>query len=164
MALDKPKDATPLKLRPMDPSRYPAFERYSIGEYAQSNIDSGRWPATDALQKSKQAYRELLPEGLDTKDHTILELIADELAVGVLWIHADRKSAIPSAYIYDIEIEAQYRGKGYGKQAMLALERWCLQQGLKRIGLNVFAFNKAAIGLYESLGFQITNFQMKKDL
>ena len=101
-----------MKLLPIDPSRYAAFEQTSIREYAQSNIDAGRWAEADAQEKSEQAYR----------------------------------------------------GKGYGKQAMLALEQWCMQEGLRRIALNVFAFNKTAIGLYESLGFQATNFQMKKDL
>jgi RimJ/RimL family protein N-acetyltransferase len=49
--------------------------------------------------------------------------------------------------------ETSARGKGIGTQAMLYLEEQIRDQGLKRIELGVFEFNKKAIKLYKSLGY-----------
>ena len=49
--------------------------------------------------------------------------------------------------------EASARGKGIGTQAMLYLEEQIRTQGLKRIELGVFEFNKKAIKLYKSLAY-----------
>ena len=135
-----------------------------IRGYAESNVESGRWDATDAIDKSEREHLSSLPEGLATPDHSIFELFVDSNYLGYLWVYADVTSAVHSAYIYDIEIVAEQRGKGFGKQTMLALEAWCKERNLKRIGLNVFAFNEAAIELYRGLGYQTTNFKMQKEL
>ena len=153
-----------MHLKPMDDTRYNLFERHSIAEYAQSNIDSGKWDESEAARKSELEYAALLPDGLNTKNHHILDICLDEEPVGVLWVHVDCDCAVPVAYIYDIELEPGHRGKGLGKQAMKKLEQWCLKREVSRIALNVFAFNTPAIELYNALGYRTTNFKMQKDL
>ena len=50
--------------------------------------------------------------------------------------------------------EADYRGKGYGSEALrLLLAYGFREMNLHRIGLNVFAYNTAAIKSYERVGF-----------
>ncbi len=50
--------------------------------------------------------------------------------------------------------EAQYRGRGYGYEAMqLALNFAFNELNLHRVCLTVFSYNTAAITLYERLGF-----------
>jgi RimJ/RimL family protein N-acetyltransferase len=47
-----------------------------------------------------------------------------------------------------------YRGKGYGSEAMLLTMRYGFEQfNLNRISLTVMSFNQRAIRLYEKLGF-----------
>ena len=79
-------------------------------------------------------------------------------------VGAQSDSVTPGAYIYDIEIYAEYYRMGYGRQAMLALEDWCAERQLRRIELNVFADNRPAIRLYEELDYRPTNFSMQKNL
>jgi RimJ/RimL family protein N-acetyltransferase len=50
--------------------------------------------------------------------------------------------------------EASGRGKGIGYVAMKYLEEQIKKQGLKRIELGVFEFNKNAIRLYQKLGYK----------
>ena len=152
-----------MKLQALDQSRYEAWMEQSIRGYAESNIESGRWDASDAMEKSERSYVDLLPEGLATPNHSIFELFAAERYVGYLWVFIDPSAAVPSAFIYDIEILAEQRARGLGKQAMQALEPWCKARNLRRIALNVFAFNKPAVELYKGLGYQTTNFSMQKD-
>lgn len=47
-----------------------------------------------------------------------------------------------------------YRGQGYGSEALaLALDFAFYELNLHRVALTVFAYNHAAVGLYEKLGF-----------
>lgn len=47
---------------------------------------------------------------------------------------------------------------------MLILEEEVKARGLDLIGLHVFGFNETAIGFYRSLGYQVTNLMMEKQL
>ncbi|MBT3786614.1 GNAT family N-acetyltransferase [bacterium] len=62
------------------------------------------------------------------------------------------------------ELKGNHRGKGYGKKAMHLFEEDVKQRGVKRTGLHVFGFNKAAAGLYQSIGYEITDLSMQKEL
>lgn len=49
----------------------------------------------------------------------------------------------------------KYRGNGYGREALTLLLDFAFEElNLHRIQLNVFSYNKPAIGLYERLGFK----------
>ena len=50
--------------------------------------------------------------------------------------------------------EAEGRGKGIGYQAIQYLEKQIRLQGLTRVELGVFEFNKNAIRLYQKLGYK----------
>lgn len=58
----------------------------------------------------------------------------------------------------------QYQGQGYGKKAMKEAEIIAKQLGMNKIGLNVFGHNKIARGLYEKMGYEITNITMAKTI
>lgn len=63
--------------------------------------------------------------------------------------------------------EASGRGKGIGHQAMLYLEQQIELQGLARIELGVFEFNRPAYSLYQRLGYteigRVENFTYWQD-
>ena len=59
--------------------------------------------------------------------------------------------------------EAQ-RGKGYGKQLMLLIEEKARELGLKSLGLHVFAYNDVALKLYETVGYEVSSLNMRKNL
>lgn len=53
-----------------------------------------------------------------------------------------------------IMIGAAYRGRGYGKEAMSLLCRFCFNEmNLHRLKVTVFAFNEPALRCYEANGF-----------
>ena len=82
----------------------------------------------------------------------------------MIWLRANVDRPIRSGFIFDIFIEEKFRGKGYGKQAMLLIEEKARELKLKSIGLHVFASNRAARNLYESLGYQVSSLNMTKEL
>jgi ribosomal protein S18 acetylase RimI-like enzyme len=65
-------------------------------------------------------------------------------------------------WIYDIRIDEAYRGRGYGRAAMLLVEAEARERGYGRIGLNVFGGNDVARNLYRSLGYEENAIVMSK--
>jgi RimJ/RimL family protein N-acetyltransferase len=47
---------------------------------------------------------------------------------------------------------------------MDAAHRWALEQGLREVELNVFAFNTAARGLYDRLGYRPRSLRLVRRL
>ena len=64
------------------------------------------------------------------------------------------KKETGTAWIGIVIGEDAGRGKGIGSLAMQYLEKQIQAQGLKRIELGVFEFNRNAIKLYQKLGYQ----------
>jgi ribosomal protein S18 acetylase RimI-like enzyme len=87
-----------------------------------------------------------------------------ELRVGIIWMKANLDTANKNGFIYDIAIDESRRGKGYGRQAMQLIEEKARELGLCQMGLHVFAKNKVALNLYESLGYETKSLNMIKDL
>ncbi len=68
------------------------------------------------------------------------------------------------AYLWDIFINEDQRGKGYGKETMRELERTARKEGARRIQLNVFSFNFIARNLYLKTSYQDAAVTMMKYL
>ena len=68
------------------------------------------------------------------------------------------------AFIYDFIIDESFRGKGYGKQALVALDEKLKSIEVQSVGLHVFGDNITAQELYKKMGYQITGIHMKKML
>ena len=66
------------------------------------------------------------------------------------------------AFGYDFELDEEYRGKGFGKQALAALDEKLRSMDVESMGLHVFAHNTTAFELYKKMGFEMTNIQMRK--
>jgi len=154
-----------VRLVPMTETEYDRWLDKSVGEYADDKIKAGAWTPEDALERSRQDFARLLPEGVRSRGHHLFTL-EDEAAgkkVGVIWV-AEVDWGKPIAFIYDIVVDEAERGKGYGKQAMLALEDVVRSLGLDEIGLHVFGHNTIARDLYLKVGYEITDLNMVKKL
>lgn len=150
----------------MGDAEYEAFHLRSVAEYAQVNVEAGNWLEEESVEFSKKALIQLLPQGRDTP--RVLLLSADSSTgeyVGYLWIGLDRAgTSKPFAWIYDIEVAENQRGKGYGRALLRAAEEETLRNGVATLGLNVFGTNHVARKLYESSGYSITQMSMSKQL
>lgn len=89
-------------------------------------------------------------------------IFQDQQLVGMIWIAKTSTTNPDQGYIFDFIIYEPHRGKGYGKQAMKEIEIIAKELGMNKIGLHVFGHNTIARGLYEKLGYEITNINMMK--
>lgn len=135
-------------------------------EYAADKVRAGNWPAEGALQRSAEEFKHYLPQGPATKDAFLYTILDPELGqkVGVIWFSLVSEPPPRAAFIYDFLIYEPYRRKGYGAQAMLAMEEKVREQGVDTISLHVFGHNLPARRLYEKVGYDITNVIMTKKI
>ena len=151
-------------LKQMSDDEYKEFMESSIESYAEEKVKAGNWKEDEAIEKSKEEFVQLLPEGNHTIDHLLYSLVDSEsnVKVGSLWVHC--KVEEKEAFIYEFAVDEEQQGKGYGTRAIQELERILQGQGIEGLSLHVFGHNKKAIRLYERLGFETTNMNMKKTL
>jgi len=84
--------------------------------------------------------------------------------VGALWIGPQTDGPPGHWWVWTVEIDEPFRGRGLGRAAMELAEREARRRGATQIGLNVFGHNHIARSLYESLGYEISRLQMYKRL
>ena len=120
---------TPLvTLRPITDTEFASWRDRAAASFA-----AGIGPAQglDPAEALEFAYREtdkLLPAGHRTENHLIWLAYAGNEPVGSLWINTRTRGA----FIYGIEVDADHRGKGYGRAIMLAGEDECRRRGDKQ--------------------------------
>jgi ribosomal protein S18 acetylase RimI-like enzyme len=134
------------------------FEDYAreTASVRSVSIEEGRIEAT-------RQFDVLLPDGIASKGHYFWRIIAENGDdVGDLWVLVESDKG--RAFIYFVGIDEQHRGHSYSKAAMQTLETTVKPLGANHIDLNVFGDNTVAIRLYESLGYQPTAMNMRKEI
>jgi ribosomal protein S18 acetylase RimI-like enzyme len=153
-----------VRLVPMTESEFEAYLEKTIPEYAADKARAGDWSEEEALERSRQSYAKLLPEGVRTEDNYLFRIQLEESREGIGMVWMKHEAPRPFGFIFDIILDETQRGKGYGKQTMLSLEEFAKGLGLEAIGLHVFAHNPVAMGLYKELGYEVTSQNMVKKL
>lgn len=153
-----------VRLQPMSEEIYKTFKDQSIKDYADGHIRDGQWSASEAFEQSAQEFSLLLPQGTKTPDHHLFTITDNDThrPVGILWY--GQGSQNKTAYLYDIRIDEEARGQGYGTEALVALEEDAKKRGATSISLHVFGHNPGALRLYQRAGYRTTNIMMAKDL
>lgn len=117
------------------------FTREQVDEWARTVSDRpGRydWAITPAAERDG-------------------ELISDEMIGEIVLNEIDTRARSASIRLV---LMPNYRGRGYGRDAIFQVLQWAFTQGeggldLHRVSLDVLSINPRAQMLYESLGFQV---------
>jgi GNAT superfamily N-acetyltransferase len=154
-----------LRLRPMTEEEFRGYERLAIAAFAADLVRNVKLSPEAATSHAARTFGDALPDGLATRDHWVY--VAENEAgrrVGVLWFARKTASAGDIVWLYDVEVDQDVRGQGYGRRLMERLEEEVAALGIGRIELNVFGHNAVALGLYEDLGYVEMSRQMFKEL
>lgn len=151
-------------LQPMTAGRFEAWHEYFVAAYAHDKVDAGNWPEAGSLERSAREIAAMLPNGVDTPAHDLFTGVVDGREIGTVWLCTDPDPSAAETFIYDIEVDASERGRGFGRGLLEAVEGWCADHSIATLRLHVFGGNDAAIGLYESSGFETTNISMAKQI
>jgi ribosomal protein S18 acetylase RimI-like enzyme len=148
----------------MTDSEFAAFRARAIRDYAVEKVAAGEWSQERAQARAEEQTDRLLPDGRDTDGMFIVMADAEDVGpVGYAWLALTGPDG-SSAWIYDIAIDEEHRGKGYGRALLNGLEQVARERGLDTIALNVFAGNEYARRLYQRAGYEPTSIHMSKRL
>ncbi|NHC12458.1 GNAT family N-acetyltransferase [Motilibacter deserti] len=134
--------------------------------YAAEQVAAGVWTADEALDRALEGSAALLPDGLATPGMLLLlGVLPDGTRVGRVWIGLQHPRGIAGcAFVYDLEVEPEHRGRGLGRELLSLGERAARDHGARAVELNVFGTNATAIALYASAGYRVVTQQMRKEL
>jgi ribosomal protein S18 acetylase RimI-like enzyme len=132
-------------------------------DYRSQLLGSGL-SAEEASLNIEQNAKALFDNGVPNEDQRVFHVMDEEVKVGSLWLATREKHTAGLWYVYDIMIDEEFRGKGFGRSTMRAAEDYVKSQGGTILELNVFGPNGVARALYESLGYQIMAIGMRKNL
>lgn len=153
-----------VRLRPMTADEYDAWREQSVRDYAAEIATSRDLDPESAAAQSAGEFAELLPDGLASANMHLWTAVVDDEAVGIGWIELRRRASGLSAWIYDISVDADHRGRGLGRGLLDALHAAARDLGATSMALNVFGDNRTAIRLYETSGYAVTAQQMRREL
>lgn len=152
-------------LQPMSDSDFLKYLDFSVKDYAAEKVKAGTWPEEGSYEKAENEFRRLLPKGKDTEKNYLYNVMDGHENVGNLWLGIIPKGGdFNGLFIWDIVLYPEFRGKGLGKQTMIALEEKARELGENKITLHVFGHNEVAIGLYRKSGYKVTDLIMAKEL
>lgn len=136
---------------PMTGAEVAAYADGAVAAYAREREESGESPAL-ALATARASFDELLPGGRPGPDQHLLAVRTGDETAGRVWV-CERWPA--QAWVYDVEVEPAFRGRGVGAAAMVHGARLARDLGHRWLGLNVFGPNTHARRLYERLGYVV---------
>lgn len=153
-----------VRLDPMTDEEFAAFYRDAVLAYAEAHVKAGSWPAEGAHGRSAEEHARLLPQGLATPGHDLYTARAGDERVGVLWLARRPHGTGELVFVYNVQVDADRRGRGHGTAIMRAAEDRVRAAGLGMLQLHVHGDNAAARSLYRKLGYLETNVVMAKRL
>ena len=154
-----------IELVPMNEKDFQKYLEWSVKNYADEKVKSGNWPKDGSLERSEHELRKLLPNGLQTTNNYLFSAMEGKANVGMIWIAKITGDGVNDIiWIYDIVVDPEERGKGYGYGIMQALETKAKELQVSTIKLHVFGHNTTAIALYKKMGYSVTNMNMEKSL
>jgi ribosomal protein S18 acetylase RimI-like enzyme len=155
-------DPVRVRLDPMTAAEFGHYLEPAIREYADQKVMAGEWTPEESVRLSRRDHMRLLPDGLASADH-LLFTARDEAtgqAVATLWLALRMRGVDVEAYVYDLEVRSELRGRGYGRATMRACLVKARELHADTVGLHVFGHNATARALYSSMGFEPTNINM----
>lgn len=155
-----------IRLVAMSDDAYAEFASRCQQDYAAEVSRVNDLSLEEGLAQAEATFRRLLPDGRPGAPDQYLYTAVDEDSqpVGSIWFGIRRDRRTPYAYIWDIHLAPESRGKGYGEQILRLVEAKVRELGFAHIALNVFGHNAPARKLYERMGYQATAISMGKDL
>lgn len=117
-----------------------------------------------ANENIEQNMKSIFSDGTLAPGNFLFYAISNGNRVGKLWLTTSKRDGKIEWSIYDVETFIDFRGRGFGREIMLAAERYVLAAGGDAIYLSVFGNNSPARKLYESLDYQTIRLAMKKNL
>jgi ribosomal protein S18 acetylase RimI-like enzyme len=152
-----------IALQPMTQEEFDDYMSRALPHLASELAGARGLDPAAAADMAQESFRALFPEGkAAAADQYVFHVVAGGARVGALHYGVRRDRAEPYLYVWDIVIDDEHRGRGYGRETMAAVEAGARALGVRAIRLNVFGRNAVARALYEREGYEAESLVMVK--
>jgi len=144
--------------------------KFEVRKIQESDIEGFR-AALVSVVNEKRFLATTEPPSVESTDDFIRRNIVNNYAefvavvegrvVGWADIIPFEKKIMKHAGLLGMGVIAEHRGKGIGKALLSRTIEQAKENGLKRVELEVFAYNSVAIALYSQLGFELEGTKRK---
>lgn len=153
-------------LRKMRNDEYTPYCDYFIADYSREIVQNYGETMREAIKLAEKTLVDSFPDGPQNSKHELLcieaEIEGELKLTGYLWHSLN--SSDKSTFIYDFFISPCFRGQGYGRKSIRALELLLKPLAVEQIKLRVAYQNQRALKLYQEVGFVITGYNMSKKI
>ena len=152
-----------INLRDMTTSEYDDFSRYSLAFHADQVSAAESLTPEESEANRRAVIARGMPGTPATPGHFFLRILAGECRepVGSVWFSVDTTRR--RAFLWDIVVEPESRGRGYGREAIRQVEKRARALGCLRLALHTNPTNPAC-RLYQRLGFEVVGVDMQRVL
>lgn len=159
-------------LVPLSPAELRDFMERQIVEYAEEETRAGHWSREDALELSRGETSKFFTKESAAAGHRFFKGV-DEAGREVGWVWVGPTPAElglgRALWLYQITVAGHFRGKGFGRAMLRAIEDLLAGERVPDLYLNVFRWNRVARSLYDSAGYEVvkeweTEARMRKRL
>jgi ribosomal protein S18 acetylase RimI-like enzyme len=151
-----------ITFEPFPPADLSEWIRETTIAYVDERV-AGRDSRAEAEGNANASIERLFPNGLPAPSQLVGRLMLSNQVIGTLWIGWAQDDP-QRWWVWDVVIDQESRGRGYGRQAMQLAESLARDERALTMGLNVAGRNQVARSLYSSLGHQETAVQVRKAL
>lgn len=150
-----------LKLSFMTEPQFEEFKKTSIEMYAGLSPHYRNLPLVKAVKLITNDFNSrFAPQGLATPGQFFLAITLQEKQIGYFHF-SEFPIGTKSIFGWNFHIYAAYQRKGLGKEAVEVAKTFLKEKGYEKVTLNVMADNEAAIKIYKSFKFQVTQHSME---
>lgn len=144
----------PIEFSKLTADVFDIYKDWSVKSYENHLKKSGEVKKGTEYAEAKAEFEDVYPDGADTKD-TWLYIAKNENgeSVGVYGYQKSPYSA-GTAFVTEVVTKEEFRGKGYAKSALAALQADAKQKGFAKMALNVFK-HSPAYTMYVKSGFRV---------
>ena len=144
-----------VRLREMSLQEFETFREYSTNDYAKDLMKEQNISPESALKQAVTEFSDMLPEGIKTKDHSLM-MIEDENSqktVGIIWYLYEITEGTKQVFLNDLLIYEQERRKGYAMAALSEMVHNAARAGCRQSIIYVWKHNPPGVNLYTKCGY-----------
>ena len=113
-------------------------------------------PRLRMSRSAEQRWRTDYPGWVRSNVHGVFVAEVDERIVGMITVHPYWPAPIyeerKEAYINDIIVHPDYRGRGIARKLVKAVQEWAQERAISRIRAGVIAANPEALAFWKKIG------------
>ena len=144
-----------VKIRKMTDAEFKDFYQWSVEHHVTELMEERGLSREAAREESVKELAEMLPDGLNTKHHHLMTIVAEGGNAGFLWTIHEETEGRKQSFLCDFAVWEQNRRKGYGSAALCLAEKVAAEAGCVESVLFVRDDNSPARALYEKCGYRV---------